>query len=225
MKTMAIGKLIRAVILGAPASGKGTISDKITRRFAMEHISSGDLLRLHIQNKTEYGQQVKSFMDRGDLVPDEIITKLIFSELSKKSESSWLLDGFPRTDKQAQDLMAVHPVDIAINIVVPFEVIVERVQGRWVHLPSGRVYNTGFKPPKTLGIDDITGEPLVQRADDKPDAVLKRLEVYKETVEPLCAYYRSKGILVDFPGRTSEQIWRALQKFLESRIKPSYHEE
>ncbi|KAK3929961.1 GTP:AMP phosphotransferase AK3, mitochondrial [Frankliniella fusca] len=221
---MAIGRLIRAVILGAPASGKGTISDKITKRFAMDHISSGDLLRWNIQNKTEYGQRVKDYMDKGDLVPDEVVTNLVFSELEKKKETSWLLDGFPRTEKQAVDLMAAYPVDLAINIVVPFEVIVERVQGRWVHLPSGRVYNTGFKPPKNEGVDDITGEPLVQRDDDKPEAVLKRLEIYKETVEPLCAFYRSKGILVDFPGRTSEQIWRALQKYLESRIEPLHQE-
>lgn len=219
---MAVGKMIRAVILGAPASGKGTLSDKITKRFCMEHISSGDLLRMHIQNKTEHGQLVKSFMNKGELVPDEVVTKLVFSELEKRKETSWLLDGFPRTETQAMNLMASYPIDIALNIIVPFEVIVERVQGRWVHLPSGRVYNTGFKPPHKPGVDDITGEPLVQREDDKPEAVLKRLEVYKKTVEPLCAYYRSKGILVDFPGRTSEQIWRALQKYLESRIKPSY---
>ncbi|KAJ1525791.1 hypothetical protein ONE63_008994 [Megalurothrips usitatus] len=221
---MAAAKLLRTVILGAPASGKGTISDKITKHFAMEHISSGDLLRWNIQNKTDFGQQVKSFMDKGELVPDEVVTKLVFSELSKMKETSWLLDGFPRTEKQAIDLMGTYPVDLAINIVVPFEVIVERVQGRWVHLPSGRVYNTGFKPPKSPGLDDITGEPLVQRKDDQPEAVMKRLEVYKSTVDPLCAYYRSRGILVDFPGRTSEQIWRALQKYLESRIQPHYNE-
>lgn len=108
---------------------------------------------------------------------------------------------------QAETLWKSHKLDVALNLVVPFKVIIDRVKGRWVHLPSGRVYNEGFNAPKTPGIDDVTGEPLTQRSDDKPEVVLKRLEHYQQQTQPVIDFYRNKGILYDFEGKTSDEIW------------------
>jgi adenylate kinase len=138
---------LRLIILGAPGSGKGTISQRIVKEFRLNHLSSGDLLRYHIQNKTEIGEKAKSYVAKGQLLPDDFITKLVVQELNKLSGSNWLLDGFPRTLSQCKAIERVQ-VDRVVQLNVPFEVIVNRLKHRWVHPPSGRIYNNEFNPPK-----------------------------------------------------------------------------
>merc|ERR1712136_358861 len=182
--------VIRAIILGAPASGKGTISSRIVRDFKMKHLSGGDLLRSQISAKTDLGLRAKQFVDAGSLVPDDVMSTLIVHELKLMKEDSWLLDGFPRTLNQAKYLTAEQDVTVVISLDVPDDEIVQRVQGRLTHLPSGRVYNTDFNPPKVAGIDDVTGEPLIQREDDK------------------------RGKLQQFKGRFTNEIWPSVEQFL-----------
>lgn len=208
-------KLLKALILGAPASGKGTISSRIVKKYSIEHVSSGDKLRDHIEKQTDLGREVKSYLTEGKLVPDDVMIKFMISELKKVSEKPWLLDGFPRTVGQADALWKVQPVDVVLNLVVPFEVIIDRVKNRWVHLPSGRVYNIGFNTPKVEGKDDVTGQDLVQRPDDKPDAVRKRLEIYESVTRPVIKFYKDKGILKEFEGRTSDEIWPKVTAYLD----------
>ena len=141
---------LRLIILGAPGSGKGTISSRIVKEFRLAHLSSGDILRSNILNKTEIGLKAQDMVAQGKLLPDDFITKIVLQELVKLANNSWLLDGFPRTLAQAKALDAtknVH-VDRVVNLNVPFEVIVNRLKHRWVHPPSGRVYNNEFNPPK-----------------------------------------------------------------------------
>lgn len=213
-------KTFRALILGAPGSGKGTISSRIVRKFEMKHISSGDILRHHILNETPLGLNAKKYMDKGQLVPDEVMVGVVLSEINKCGNNSWLLDGFPRTRKQAEVLFKEAPVDAAMNLVVPFEVIIDRIQKRWVHMPSGRVYNIDFNAPKVPGLDDVTGEKLVQRDDDKPESVQKRLDVYSKTLGPVLDFYREAGILEEFSGRTSDEIWPSVYKYLTNYMTP-----
>ncbi|XP_077293932.1 adenylate kinase 3 [Arctopsyche grandis] len=209
---------VRALVLGAPASGKGTVSSRIVRKYQLQHVASGDRLRHHIMTGTKFGTQVKAYLDEGKLVPDDLVIKFMLDELARV-EGSWLLDGFPRTAVQAEQLWKLQPVDFAINLNVPFDVIVDRVKGRWVHLPSGRVYNIDFNAPKVPGKDDETGEDLVQRPDDKPEAVMKRLQIYKEMTEPLIDFYNKLGILEEFKGSTTDEIWPQVVQFLDVKLK------
>ncbi|OWR47118.1 GTP:AMP phosphotransferase AK3, mitochondrial [Danaus plexippus] len=208
-------KLLKTLILGAPASGKGTISSRIVKKYQADHVSSGDKLRDHIEKKTELGLEVKKYLNEGQLVPDNVMIKFMITELKKVEDKPWLLDGFPRTISQAEALWKVQPVDVVLNLNVPFDVIIDRVKNRWVHLPSGRVYNIGFNTPKVLGKDDVTGEDLFQRPDDKPEAVKKRLEIYESVTRPVINFYKEKGILKEFEGRTSDEIWPQVTAYLD----------
>ncbi|XP_063700053.1 GTP:AMP phosphotransferase AK3, mitochondrial [Culicoides brevitarsis] len=211
--------MFRALIIGAPAAGKGTISSRIVKTFNLVHISSGDILRKNVTAKTELGKQVQKFIDSGNLVPDEVMTKCIFNELDNCADKNWLLDGFPRTVVQAEQLHAKQKLDAVINLIVPFDIIIERVKGRWVHPGSGRVYNTDFNPPKVPGKDDVTGENLVQRADDQPEMVQQRLDLYEKLTKPVLGFYCDKHLLTNFRGNTSDEIWPQVKQFLESKIK------
>lgn len=210
--------MFKALIIGAPAAGKGTISKRIVKTFNLQHISSGDILRKNIEQKTELGRQVSKYTDSGNLVPDEVMTALILQELDNCNKH-WLLDGYPRTVSQAEHLFNRHKLNVAMNLIVPFDVIIERVKGRWVHPGSGRVYNVGFNEPKVPGRDDVTGEPLVQRADDKPEVVQQRLDLYEKLTRPVIDYYKQKGLLNDFRGNTSDEIWPQVKSFLETEMK------
>lgn len=209
---------IRALILGAPGSGKGTISEKIKSNFIINYISSGDILRYSIANKTELGKQIETQVSEGKLVADDLMNSVIKTELNKTSEP-WLLDGYPRTLGQAEKLSKDVDVNLVINLVVPFNVIVDRLKSRWIHLPSGRVYNIGFNDPKKPGLDDVTNEKLVQREDDKPEVVQKRLDTYSATINPVIDFYSKKNVLHTFKGNTSKEIWGELSQFLIKKIK------
>uniref|UniRef100_A0A915IB06 Lethal protein 754 n=1 Tax=Romanomermis culicivorax TaxID=13658 RepID=A0A915IB06_ROMCU len=172
-------KLFRCIIMGPVGSGKGTISQRIMENFRMWHLPCGDYLRVELKEKTELGTEARRYMDRGELVPDSLVAKIILSKLEYHKNENLLLDGFPRTIKQAQMLEEKTHIDAVLELDVPAETIVDRLKDRWIHVGSGRIYNTGFNPPKIPGIDDVTGEPLVQRDDDKPETVRKRLSNYK----------------------------------------------
>lgn len=204
---------MRAVILGPPGSGKGTISSRISVTFDLSHLSSGDLLRAQVSKATPLGLKAQRFITAGELVPDETMVPLILAEL-QTMKGAWLLDGFPRTQVQAEALHVQEPLDTVISLDVPSEIIVERVQGRWVHLPSGRVYNESYNPPRVAGRDDVTGEPLVQRDDDHPEAVRERLRQYKEQTQPVLEFYRGCGLLRIFSGTESDKIWPLVERYL-----------
>ncbi|XP_076875213.1 GTP:AMP phosphotransferase AK3, mitochondrial isoform X1 [Brachyhypopomus gauderio] len=215
---MVLQRIFRSVIMGPPGSGKGTVSNRITLSFGLKHLSSGDILRANINAKTELGLLMKTCIDQGQLVPDDIISRLVLANLRDMDHSSWLLDGFPRTVAQAESLDSMCTLDTVINLDVPFETIKERLTSRWVHLPSGRVYNTEFNPPKIPGLDDVTGEPLSQRDDDTPETVTRRLKAYENQTEPVLEYYRSKGMLTTFMGTETNKIWPHVQAFLAKKI-------
>eukprot|EP00731_Ephydatia_muelleri_P036012 Em0192g2a len=163
--------------MGPPGSGKGTISSRLVKRFDMTHLSSGDLLRNQLTKRTPAGPSR----------PRSIWKPPRFGQ--RPPEKGWLLDGFPRTVAQADELWKHQSLDTVINLDVPFATIIERIRGRWTHIPSGRVYNDSYNPPRVSGRDDVTGEPLVQRPDDHPDTVLKRLQQYETMTKPVLAYY------------------------------------
>ncbi|XP_059401598.1 GTP:AMP phosphotransferase AK3, mitochondrial-like [Carassius carassius] len=215
---MVLQTVFRAVITGAPGSGKGTMSSRIVQSFGLKHLSSGDMLRAIVEAKTDLGVLMKSCIDQGQLVPDDVISRLVLSSLRDLEQSSWLLDGFPRTVAQAEALDSMYDVDSVINLDVPFQTIQERLTSRWVHLPSGRVYNIGFNPPKKPGLDDVTGEPLVQRDDDGPITVSRRLKDYERQTQPVLEYYRSKGVLETFSGTETNKIWPHVHAFLTRKI-------
>ncbi|KZC06915.1 GTP:AMP phosphotransferase, mitochondrial, partial [Dufourea novaeangliae] len=197
----------RAVILGAPASGKGTMSSRIVKHFKVAHISSGDKLRHHMNSGTELGKTVASYVLTGKYVPDDVIISMINIEIERVGDKNWLLDGFPRTLLQTEELQKAHPVNLVLYLDVPIPTILERVKNRWVHLPSGRVYNVGFNSPKVPGKDDVTGEPLSKRDDDKVEIVQKRLEQYAKANEPILTFYEGLGILNTFRGNTTDELW------------------
>ncbi|XP_029484415.1 GTP:AMP phosphotransferase AK3, mitochondrial-like [Oncorhynchus nerka] len=213
-------RIFRAVIMGPPGSGKGTVSGRIVKRFGLSHLSSGDLLRANIKAQTELGLLMKSCIDQGHLVPDDVISRLILTEMRSIEQSSWLLDGFPRTVTQAETLDGVCRVDTVINMDVPFQTIKQRLTSRWLHLPSGRVYNIDFNPPKISGLDDVTGEPLIQRDDDTPETITRRLRSYENQTQPVLEYYRSKGMLETFSGTETNKIWPHIQAFLSKKLFP-----
>lgn len=182
---------MRLILLGPPGAGKGTQAGFITKEFGIPQISTGDMLRAAVKAQTPLGIEAKKVMDSGGLVSDEIIIGLVKDRLSNVDcQSGYLFDGFPRTIPQADALKnAEVKLDFVVEIAVPEENIIERMSGRRVHLASGRTYHIKFNPPKQEGIDDVTGEPLVQRDDDREETVRHRLNVYKDQTSPLVDYY------------------------------------
>ncbi|WP_345986751.1 adenylate kinase [Sulfurimonas sp. HSL-1656] len=186
---------MKIILLGAPGAGKGTQAQFLTKAFDIPQISTGDMLRAAIKAGTELGKLAKSFMDAGKLVTDEIIIGLVKERIAEDDcKNGFLLDGFPRTIAQADALKeAGVAIDAVIEIDVPDSEIVSRMSGRRAHLASGRTYHVIFNPPKVEGKDDITGEDLVQRDDDKEEVVLDRLRVYHEQTAPLIGYYTAEA--------------------------------
>lgn len=186
---------MRIILLGAPGAGKGTQAQFIMDKYGIPQISTGDMLRAAIKAGTEMGKQAKSVIDAGQLVSDEIILGLVKERIAQEDcAKGFLLDGFPRTIPQADGLKENGvSIDYVLEFDVADEVIVERMSGRRAHLPSGRTYHVTFNPSKLEGQDDVTGEPLVIREDDKPETVLARLGVYHEQTAPLIAYYTKEA--------------------------------
>ncbi|XP_077306671.1 adenylate kinase 4, mitochondrial [Lithobates pipiens] len=218
-------KLLRAVILGPPGSGKGTLCQRIAKNFGLQHLSSGNFLRQNIKSSTEAGVLAKQYIEQGLPVPDELITRVMLSELEKRTTHNWLLDGFPRTRTQAEALDKIYDLDLVITLNIPFETLKDRLNTRWIHPPSGRVYNMEFNPPNVSGIDDVTGEPLVHQEADKPEAVVSRLRQYKDVAKPVIERYKSKGILHTFSGTETNKIWPYIYTLLSTRITPVHPED
>jgi adenylate kinase len=182
---------MRLILLGPPGAGKGTQATFIKEAFRIPQISTGDMLRAAVSAGTPLGVAAKKVMDRGKLVSDDIIIGLVRDRLRESDcANGYLFDGFPRTIPQAQAMRdSGVPIDYVLEIDVPDEAIIERMSGRRTHVPSGRTYHVKFNPPKVRGKDDVTGEDLVQRDDDREDTVRKRLEVYQAQTRPLVEYY------------------------------------
>jgi adenylate kinase len=215
---------MRIILLGPPGAGKGTQAQFICRHFGIPQISTGDMLRSAVSAGTELGKRVKSVMDSGALVSDEIIIELVRERIAQPDcANGFLFDGFPRTIPQAEALdQAGVAIDRVVEIVVPDEEIVRRMSGRRVHPASGRVYHVTFNPPRVEGKDDATGEPLIQRDDDREDTVRGRLEVYHRQTHPLVDFYQARAkrssvrfARVDGLGEVKQiedRILRALQE-------------
>jgi len=194
------------VLLGPPASGKGTQAARLKEMLDLPHVASGDLFRENLQNETELGQKAKIYMDRGELVPDDVTIAMVMERLSRPDcANGALLDGFPRTIAQAEALDQAlaqqgHGISIVPYIAVPDEVLIERVSGRRLCRLCGESYHVRFNPPKQPGVCDKDGGELYQRDDDKPETVRKRLQVYWEQTSPLIETYRNQGVLVEIDG-------------------------
>ncbi len=214
---------MKIIMLGAPGAGKGTQAKRLAEKFTIPHISTGDIFRANIKNGTELGKKAKGYMDQGLLVPDELVVDLVVDRIKQADcEKGYILDGFPRTIPQAEALdnalKAINEkVDFAVNVEVPDSDIVSRMSGRRACLNCGATYHVVTIPTKVEGICDTCGSEIVLREDDKPETVLKRLEVYHNQTQPLIDYYTKQGILKEVDGRknmtdTFEDILNVLGK-------------
>ncbi|KAI6036259.1 hypothetical protein PISMIDRAFT_107800 [Pisolithus microcarpus 441] len=191
-------RVLRMVMFGKPGSGKGTLSSRLAKKYDVLSLSTGDLLRQHIAERTAVGQQAEGIVAQGGLVPDEIMLQVVSSKLDALRNRHWILDGFPRTLNQGK-LLDTHlehrnlPLSLVVNVDIRDDVILNWIADRWVHIPSGRVYSTSYKPPKVPGYDDVTGEPLTKRPDDTPEIFSRRLDHYYAQTSPLLYYYASRS--------------------------------
>lgn len=186
---------MRLILLGSPGAGKGTQAKFISDRYHIPHISTGDIFRNAVTQGTELGKKVKEIVDSGRLVPDELVIELVKERLTKPDcNNGFLLDGFPRTHEQAESLAQFRDIDAILDIDVPEEEIIKRLTGRRVHPASGRTYHIYYQPPKIADKDDVTGESLIQREDDKEGTVRKRLQIYQDQTSPLRVYYTGKSV-------------------------------
>lgn len=215
---------MKIIMLGAPGAGKGTHAKKISERYGIPHISTGDIFRANIKGGTELGKKAKSYMDQGLLVPDELVMDLVVDRLQQDDcKKGYVLDGFPRTIAQAEGLKKAlaeigQKLDYALDIEVPDEVIVERMKGRRACVGCGATYHVVNVPPKAEGICDVCGKELVLRDDDKPETVKKRLSVYHEQTEPLVRYYAGTGILKEINGTIGlKNVEELISSILEAK--------
>ena len=186
---------MRLILLGPPGAGKGTQAKYVCERYGIPQISTGDMLRAAVRAGTPLGLKVKAVMDRGALVDDSIILELVAERTSEPDcRNGFLLDGFPRTIPQAEGLeRAGVKVDVVLEIAVPDGEVIARLSGRRTHPASGRVYHVTYNPPRVAGCDDVTGEPLVQRDDDRDATVRERLQVYHDQTQPLVKFYKERA--------------------------------
>jgi adenylate kinase len=213
------GKPVNVVLMGPPGAGKGTQAGTVARLVDVAHVASGDLLREIIKQDTPLSHQMKAYMDRGELVPDEITLKIVMARLAEPDcRNGFILDGFPRTVAQAEALderLAAdgRHLDRVINLVVPDDVLLARLSGRWLCRDCHTSYHVLFSPPTTPGVCDRCGGPLYQRADDTLETAQRRLEIYDQDTRPVLDYYRAKGILVEVPGDgTVGEVTEALRE-------------
>ncbi|KAL8825436.1 MAG: hypothetical protein Q9191_004417 [Dirinaria sp. TL-2023a] len=239
MVTVELKRAARIILVGAPGVGKGTQAERLMKRYPqLSAVSSGDLLRDNVRNRTPLGLEAEGAMKAGSLVPDDMILRLILDSLKAKRwvpstssisdsqpadpspspSASFILDGYPRTSAQASKLDSLIPINFVVSLITPIEIILGRIAERWVHAPSGRVYNTGFNAPKVAGKDDLTGEPLTKRADDDEETWRARLKKFDETSEPLLEHYDKKGLLWTVEGDSSDEISPKLYSEFESRF-------
>jgi adenylate kinase len=212
------------VLLGPPGVGKGTQAEILASKTGLPHISSGDLFRENMKNNTELGKRAKSYMDKGELVPDDVTIDMVRDRISREDcMNGAILDGFPRTPPQADALQAMLAefhggVDVVPFITASPEVLVERASGRWTCRGQGHIYHEKFNPPKVAGKCDFDGTELYQREDDKTDTVARRIRVYLEQTAPLVDYYKAEGKLVEIDGtQPIDEVTTALLSAIRSR--------
>ena len=212
---------MKIIMLGAPGAGKGTQAKKIAAQYSIPHISTGDIFRANIKNNTELGQKAKTYMDKGELVPDSLVVDLIMDRFKEADcANGYVLDGFPRTIPQAEALDNAlkangEKVDYAINVEVPDENIINRMSGRRACVGCGATYHIKYNPTKVEGICDACGEKLILRDDDKPETVKNRLSVYHEQTQPLIDYYKKAGVLAKVDGtKDMEEVFKDIVNIL-----------
>lgn len=212
---------MKIIMLGAPGAGKGTQADKICAKYNIPHISTGDIFRANIKNNTELGQKAKSYMDKGELVPDELVVDLVVDRIKADDcTNGYVLDGFPRTIPQAEALDAAlaainDKVDYAINVEVPDENIINRMSGRRACVACGATYHIVHIPTKVDGVCDKCGAELILRDDDKPETVKNRLNVYHGQTQPLIDYYTAKNVLHEVDGtKAMEDVFSSIVSIL-----------
>lgn len=214
---------MKIIMLGAPGAGKGTQAKQIAEKYTIPHISTGDIFRANIKNGTALGLKAKSYMDQGQLVPDDVTIGMLLNRISESDcADGYVLDGFPRTIPQAESLTDAlaergEQIDTAVDVDVADEHIVNRMAGRRACLGCGATYHIKYNPPKQEGICDVCGQNLVLRDDDQPETVKKRLTVYHEQTQPLIDYYRNKGILATVDGtKNLNQVFTDIVNILEA---------
>ena len=214
---------MKIIMLGAPGAGKGTQAKMIAKKYDIPHISTGDIFRANIKEGTDLGKEAKGYMDKGQLVPDELTVRILLDRVAKEDcKNGYVLDGFPRTIPQAEVLdkevsKMGDKIDFAIDVDVPDENIIRRMGGRRACLKCGATYHVEHIPPKKEGICDACGAELVLRDDDKPETVKKRLDVYHEQTQPLIEYYGAKGILKTVDGtRDMNDVFSDIVGLLEA---------
>ncbi len=210
--------MLKLIIFGPPSAGKGTQAQKLSKKYGIPQVSTGDLLREAVAKQTPLGLKIKSYLDTGRLGPDDLIVQLISDRVSSPDcADGYILDGFPRTMGQALELEKMTEVDLVLNIVVDFEELVVRAVGRRICPECAAVYHVEFNPPREDGVCDMCGSALIQRDDDKEETVRNRLKVYMDQTAPLIEHFRAKGNLVDIDGSAGidgvfEQMVRAVEK-------------
>jgi len=209
---------MKKIFLGAPGAGKGTAASRIAPIKNIPHISTGDLFRNNLKNNTEVGQKAKEFMNKGELVPDEIVIEMMKKRITEPDcENGFILDGFPRTLNQAEMLKEILPIDAVINIDVPDEIVIQRLCSRITCKDCGKIFNLTSLPPKQEGICDSCEGELYQRDDDKEEVIQNRLSIYKEQTQPLIDFYKNLGLIsevkVTNPDQTPEEL---VEKVLNS---------
>ncbi|EGY4446817.1 adenylate kinase [Listeria monocytogenes] len=214
---------MKLVLMGLPGAGKGTQAEQIVEKYNIPHISTGDMFRAAMKNNTELGRKAKSFMDNGDLVPDEVTNGIVRERLSEDdAKDGFLLDGFPRTVEQAQELENIlsdlgTELDAVINIDVEKDVLMKRLTGRWICRTCGKTYHEIYNPPKVAGKCDLDGGALYQRDDDKKETVEKRLNVNMKQTKPLLDFYSEKGKLHNINGEQDiKDVFVDVEKILTS---------
>ncbi len=207
---------MRLVFIGPPGIGKGTYAKAISQKYGIPHISTGDIFREEIAKGTELGKIVKEYVEKGLLVPDDIVIDVVRKRLSEPdAQKGFILDGFPRTIRQAEALDQMTKIDAVFLFTAPLEIIIERVSGRRICPKCGAIYHIKFMPPKNDEICDRCGTKLIQREDDRPEVVKRRYEIYLQTFTPIIEYYRRKGILIEiYAGREASEVVADIERKL-----------
>lgn len=217
---------MKIIILGAPGAGKGSQASRIAKEYQLPHISTGDIFRANLKEETELGKRAKSFMDKGELVPDDITIAMLLERIHKEDcKNGYILDGFPRTIPQAEALKEAlakkdEKIDLALDVEASDELIIKRMAGRRTCPACGAIYHIVTLPPKTDGICDRCGADLIQRKDDNEETVKNRLKIYHEVTEPLISYYKKEGILEEIDGAEElDKVFEKVKRIIHKRSR------
>ena len=217
---------MKIIMLGAPGAGKGSQASRIAKEYQLPHISTGDIFRANLKEETELGKRAKSFMDKGELVPDDITIAMLLDRIHKEDcKNGYILDGFPRTIPQAEALKEAlakkdEKIDLALDVEASDELIIKRMAGRRTCPACGAIYLIVTLPPKTEGICDRCGADLIQRKDDNEETVKNRLKIYHEVTEPLISYYKKEGILEEIDGAEElDKVFEKVKRIIHERSR------